>query len=117
MKHFHHLLFFISILCLEWSVASQSKISKAKVLETMYKATEFMVEEVSYNGGYVWYYMPDFSRQWGEMEAYKTMVWLQHPGTISMGHVFLDAYRATSDDYYYSAAEKAARAIIWGQSH
>ncbi|MFL1011648.1 pectate lyase [Flavisericum labens] len=117
MKHFHHLLFFISILCLEWSVAAQSKISKEKVLETMYKATEFMVEEVSYNGGYVWYYMPDLSRQWGEMEAYKTMVWLQHPGTISMGHVFLDAYRATSDDYYYSAAEKAARAIIWGQSH
>ncbi len=48
------------------------------------------------------------------MEAYKTMIWLQHPGTISMGQVFLDAYAATKDEYYYSAAEKAAAALIWG---
>lgn len=84
--------------------------------QTMLRATQFMVEKVSMNGGYVWYYMPDFSRQWGEMEAYKTMIWLQHPGTVSMGHLFLDAYRATGNEYYYQAAQKAANAIIWGQS-
>ncbi len=84
--------------------------------QTMLKATQFMVETVSTNGGYVWYYMPDFSRQWGEMEAYKTMIWLQHPGTVSMGHLFLDAYRTTENEYYYNAAQKAAAAIIWGQS-
>ena len=32
-----------------------------------------------------------------------------------MGHLFLDAYHATGDEYYFQAAEKAARAIIWGQ--
>jgi len=96
---------------------AQSKISKEKVLQTMLKATEFMVDDVSNNGGYVWYYMPDFSRQWGEMEAYKTMIWLQHPGTISMGHLFLDAYRVSGNEYYYKAAQKAAAAIIWGQSN
>lgn len=85
--------------------------------QTMLHATQFMVEKASMNGGYVWYYMPDFSRQWGEMEAYKTMIWLQHPGTVSMGHLFLDAYRATGNEYYYQAAQKAAAAIIWGQSH
>ena len=89
----------------------------AQIKETMLNATHFMVEKVSTNGGYVWYYLPDFSRRWGEMEAYKTMVWLQHPGTISMGHLFLDAYHATGESYYYEAAEKAAAAIIWGQSH
>ncbi len=82
----------------------------------MLKATRFMVEKVSVNGGYVWYYLPDFSRQWGEMEAYKTMIWLQHPGTVSIGHLLLDAYNATGDEYYYQAAQKAAAAIIWGQS-
>ena len=85
--------------------------------QTMLRATQFMVEKVSTNGGYVWYYMPDFSRRWGEMEAYRTMIWLQHPGTVSMGHLFLDAYRATRNEYYYHAAEKAAAAVIWGQSH
>lgn len=85
--------------------------------QVMLRATQFMVDKVSTNGGYVWYYMPDFSRKWGEMEAYKTMIWLQHPGTVSMGHLFLDAYHATGNEYYYQAAEKAANAVIWGQSH
>lgn len=87
------------------------------VRQTMFKATQYMVESVSTNGGYLWYYLPDFSRRWGEMEAYKTMIWLQHPGTVSMGHLFLDAYHATENPYYYQAAQKAANAIIWGQSH
>ena len=84
--------------------------------QTMLRATQFMVDKVSTNGGYLWYYLPDFSRKWGEMEAYKTMIWLQHPGTVSMGHLFLDAYHATGNEYYYQAAEKAAAGVIWGQS-
>jgi PelA/Pel-15E family pectate lyase len=76
-----------------------------------------MVEVVSTNGGYLWNYLPDLSRRWGEMEAYKTMIWIQHPGTVSMGHLFLDAYKITGDEYYYQAAQKAAAALIWGQHH
>ncbi len=91
--------------------------NKKKVLKTMLNATSYMVEEVSTNSGYLWNYLPDFSRQWGEMEAYPTMIWLQHPGTISMGQIFLDAYEATQNEYYYKAAQKAANAIIWGQSN
>ncbi len=81
----------------------------------MLDATRYMVEEISTDGGYLWYYLPDLSRQWGEMEAYESMIWLQHPGTVSMGHTFLDAYHATGDEYYYSAAEKAASAVVRGQ--
>lgn len=84
--------------------------------QTMLQATRFMVEKVSTNGGYLWYYTPDLSRRWGELEAYKTMIWLQDPGTTLVGHMFLDAYRATGNEYYYNAAAKAANAIIWGQS-
>ena len=104
------------LICNSNFAKDNSKIQE-EIKETMLKATRFMVEDVSTNGGYVWSYMPDFSRQWGEMEAYKTMIWLQHPGTISMGHLFLDVYRATNNEYYYKAAEKAANAIIWGQSN
>ena len=32
-----------------------------------------------------------------------------------MGHLFLDAYHATGDEYYYRAAEKVAGALIWAQ--
>lgn len=96
---------------------AQDKALLNEAAEAMKSATRFMVEEVSTNGGYLWYYKKDMSRRWGEMEAYKTMIWLQHPGTVSMGHIFLDAYKATGDNYYYEAARKAANAIIWGQSH
>jgi hypothetical protein len=89
--------------------------SRTEVESTMRKATQFMVEKVAYRGGYLWNYLPDFSRRWGEMEARETMIWLQPPGTSSMGHVFLDAYHATGDEYYYRAAEQVGAALIWGQ--
>jgi PelA/Pel-15E family pectate lyase len=89
--------------------------SRAQALATMKTATRFMVDRVAYKGGYVWSYLPDFSRRFGEMEAYPTMIWIQPPGTATMGHVFLDAYHATGDDYYYQAARKAADALIGAQ--
>lgn len=88
---------------------------RQKIVDAMKRATTFMVDKVSYKGGYVWTYLPDMSRRWGEMEARDTMIWLQPPGTSSMGHVFLDAYHATGDEYYYRAAEQVAAALIWGQ--
>jgi hypothetical protein len=97
------------------SLAQDSNLFR-EVEQTMLRSTRYLVEKVSANGGYVWYYMPDFSRRWGEMEAYKTMIWLQNPGTVSMGNVFLEAYRATGNEYYYQAAEKVGYCIVWGQS-
>ena len=47
-----------------------------QALAAMKNATKYMVETVSTNGGYLWNYLPDLSRRWGEMEAYDTMIWL-----------------------------------------
>ena len=88
---------------------------RAQVLAAMKRATTFMVEKVAYKGGYVWSYLPDRSRRWGEMEATPTMIWIQPPGTPSMGHLYLDAYHATGDDYYYRAAEQVASALMFAQ--
>jgi PelA/Pel-15E family pectate lyase len=49
------------------------------------------------------------------MEARSTMIWIQPPGTPSMGHLFLDALHATGDDYYYRAAEQVAGALAQAQ--
>jgi PelA/Pel-15E family pectate lyase len=89
--------------------------SRDEIARTMKRATTFMVEDLSTNGGYVWSYLPDKSRRWGEIEAKPSMIWVQPPGTATMGHLFLDAYHATGDEYYYTAAEKVAGALIWGQ--
>jgi hypothetical protein len=95
--------------------AQSAAPSRQQILDTMKRATSFMVDQVSTDGGYVWAYLPDMSRRWGELEARDTMIWIQPPGTATMGHIFLDAFHATDDEYYYQAAEKAAGALIRAQ--
>ena len=94
---------------------AQTAPTRADILSAMKRATIFMADTVAVNGGYVWSYLPDLSRRWGEIEATPTMIWLQPPGTATMGHIFLDAYHATGDEYYYQAAERTTAAVIWAQ--
>jgi PelA/Pel-15E family pectate lyase len=84
-------------------------------LNTMKRAARFMRERVAYRGGYVWSYAPDFSRRWGEMEAYPTMIWIQPPGTATVGHLYLDCFHATRDEFYYQAAMDVAEGLIAAQ--
>lgn len=111
--------FFLSVLSLCYGTAATAeataKLSKSEILATMRRATDFMLEKASNEGGYVWFYLTDFSRRWGELEAKNSMIWIQPPGTGTMGHLFLDAYHATGDEYYYRAAESVAAALIRGQ--
>lgn len=94
---------------------SSSRVDREVVADVMRKATTFMTDRVSTRGGYVWSYLADFSRRWGEMEAWPSMIWTQAPGTPEMGQIFLDAYHATGEALYYEAAEKAGDALIAGQ--
>jgi hypothetical protein len=87
----------------------------SEVEAAMRRATGFMTDKVAVRGGYVWSYLADFSRRWGEMEAWPSMIWTQAPGTPEMGQTFLDAWKATGDEAYYRAAEAAARALVDGQ--
>src|SRR5690606_25841826 len=58
---------------------------RRETLRTMKRAARFMRERVAYRGGYVWSYAQDFSRRWGEMEAYPSMIWIQPPGPATVG--------------------------------
>jgi PelA/Pel-15E family pectate lyase len=89
--------------------------ANAETLEAMKRAARFMRERCAFNGGYVWSYLPDFSRRWGEMEAFPTMIWLQPPGTSTVGHLYLDCYHATGDEFYYRAAQDVADGLIAAQ--
>jgi hypothetical protein len=89
--------------------------TRTDALAALKRAAVYMDEVVSYRGGYVWSYAPDFSKQLGEMEAYRTMCWLQPPGTASIGHVYLDAYHATGDQRFFQAAKRTALAVKQAQ--
>ncbi len=87
----------------------------ARLREAMVRASRHMLEQVSHQGGYVWQTLLDGGRRWGELEAYRTSVWVQNPGTPLMGQLYLDAYRATGEAYFYRAACAAADVLVRGQ--
>ncbi|RZL93572.1 MAG: pectate lyase [Variovorax sp.] len=89
--------------------------AQAPALVALKSATSYMDEVVSYKGGYVWSYSPDLTQTFGEMEAKRTMLWLQPPGTSSIGHIYLDAYHATGDERFYQAADRTAKAVAAAQ--
>jgi hypothetical protein len=84
-------------------------------VRAMSRAAAFMDGTVSYRGGYVWNYLPDLSVTWGEMEAKRTMCWVQPPGTPSVGHSMLDAYHATGKEVFYRAAARTGQALVDAQ--
>jgi len=89
--------------------------TRADVLAAMRRATQFMTEKVAYRGGYLNKYTEDLSEQWGEVPARKTMIWVQDPGTVTVGQVFLNAYKATADNAYLQHAKSAAKVLVYGQ--
>ena len=79
------------------------------------KAAEFYRGEVASHGGYVYHYSLDLSQRWGEGVATKDQIWVQPPGTPTVGMAYLKAYEATGDPFFLDAATDAANAIVYGQ--
>ena len=66
--------------------AAAPLVTEARV--TMEKATAFM-RSIATEGGYLWRYSPDLKERAGEEKATATQIWVQPPGTPSMGMPFL----------------------------
>ena len=97
--------------------SAMCELSDEEVLEAMLKAAGFM-RSISTNGGYCGIYSLDLKQRYGEAtyeRANANEVWVQPPGTPTVGQAFLRAYRVTGDEYYLDAARDAARALVWGQ--
>ena len=88
---------------------------REQVLTTMDKAAMFFRTHVASHGGYVYYYSVDFEQRWGEGKATRDQIWVQPPGTPTVGMAYLKAYEATGDRFYLDAARKAAEALVYGQ--
>ena len=97
------------------SVNAGEAALKDKCAKAMRQATDFFRTQVSTEGGYLWRYSENLSRREGEGKATNTMIWVQPPGTPSVGMVYLTAYEATGDLYYLEAARDVAYALVRGQ--
>jgi len=88
---------------------------RARADDGLRRAVRFFVDRVSTEGGYLWRYSEDLAKREGEGKASATTVWVQPPGTPSVGLALLQAYRDTQDRYYLEAACKAGHCLVRGQ--
>lgn len=89
--------------------------SRDEVAAAMKRAATYYHDQLALNGGYVYHYSLDLQQRWGEGVASPTQIWVQPPGTPTVGMAYLAAYRATKDKFYLDAARDAASALIYGQ--
>jgi len=81
------------------------------------KATGYF-RSIATNGGYAGIYSLDLKERYGEAiyeKARATEIWVQPPGTPTVGQCYLRAWRITGDAYYLEAARDVAKALAWGQ--
>ncbi|MGA1199917.1 MAG: pectate lyase, partial [Candidatus Latescibacterota bacterium] len=78
----------MALLCMMGTTVAADEALKTQAKETMVKATQFFRSQVATEGGYLWAYKPDFSYRQGENPASETTIWIQPPGTPSVGMVY-----------------------------
>lgn len=101
-----------ALLCGAGARSAESIPDRARA--SLSKATTFL-RSISAEGGYLWSYSEDLKQRRGEEVATPTQVWVQPPGTPSVGSAFLRAYRVTKDPQYLRAARDAGLALARGQ--
>jgi PelA/Pel-15E family pectate lyase len=94
---------------------SADRILREQIPVTMRKAATFFYTKVASHGGYVYYYSVDLKQRWGEGVATHDQIWVQPPGTPTVGMAYLKAFEATGDRFYLDAARETAEALIYGQ--
>lgn len=89
--------------------------SPAEATKVIKKAATYYREHVASHGGYVYYYTLNLKDRWGEGKADAETLFVQPPGTPTVGMAYLKAFAATGDRYYLDAARETAEALVYGQ--
>ncbi|MDP6503242.1 MAG: hypothetical protein QF886_06485, partial [Planctomycetota bacterium] len=72
-----------------FTFSAHAEALDSKALKAIEKAGSYWATEVASHGGFVWEYSTDFKRRRGESRNLpSTTLWVQPPGTPSVGAVF-----------------------------
>ncbi|MEA1950485.1 MAG: pectate lyase [Planctomycetota bacterium] len=104
-----------AVLFLTASLANADDALRNQAAAALRKGTEFFRNKVATEGGYLWQYSDDLTRREGEGRAADSDVWVQPPGTPSVGLALLEAYQNTGDKYYLDGARQAGYCLVRGQ--
>ncbi|HYH64327.1 MAG TPA: pectate lyase [Urbifossiella sp.] len=97
------------------TTARADEVLVADAARALKGAATFFHAKAAVRGGYVYYVTPDLAQRWGEGKASPTTVFVQPPGTPTVGEAFLEAFAATGDKFYLDAAKDAAECLANGQ--
>jgi len=89
----------------------------AETRSALRKAVGFFHREVARHGGYVWASSGDLALREGEARTGPDTIWVQPPGTPTVGEAMLEAHEATGEAVHLDAAREAAAALVRGQLH
>lgn len=110
------LLFMLLVLAAA-RVPAQELVLAASVEASLRRAMEYL-QSVSIHGGYAGIWSATGGETFGEAfyeRAAKGEIWIQPPGTPSVGEVFLSAYRVTGGTDFLEAARQVGLALAWAQ--
>ncbi len=109
---------FAIVVFLVYAPVTLAKANLAEEVRVAMKNAATFFRSISTNGGYAGIYSLDLKSRYGEAfyeKAKKTEIWVQPPGTPSIGQCYLRAWRITGDKYYLDATREVAKALVWGQ--
>ena len=109
------LLFVTLFVVMRMALAAAADSLPEKGAASLKRAVEFYHGKVAVHGGYVYRYSDDLAKREGEGKVENEKVWVQPPGTPSVGMAYLEAYELLGEDYLLKAARDAAECLIQGQ--
>ena len=111
-------ILFIALAALLPCLVAGAESAREDALRALARAAAYL-DSASVHGGYPGIWSADLKETFGESHhetAGPGRIWVQPPGTPTVGHSLLAAYTATGDAHYLAMARAAGRALAWGQS-
>ncbi len=108
---------FLLLAVLTTTFAQAQPIPAASVEESLLRATAYL-RSVSTKGGYPGIWSATGDKRFGESfneKAGPNSIWIQPPGTPTVGEVFLAAWKATGKQPFLDAAREVGLALAWAQ--
>lgn len=114
---------FLKMTGLTWAIGQNLESAVADTLnpdevrDKLRQAVLFFKSKVARHGGYVYRYSADLQKAEGEGETGPDTIWVQPPGTPSVGQAMLEIYQKTGLNEALEAAIAAGHALAQGQLH
>ncbi len=117
----NRMIFMLTVLAV---FSTQAADTPGQARRALVKGAAFM-RSISAEGGYLWRYSTDLQLVAGETRASRSMMWLQPPGTPSVGMALLESYQRTGErallEHALAAGAALAQAQLasggWGYRH